>query len=162
MRHLKSGRKLNITSSHRRAMFRNMTISALIHQRVQTTLAKAKELRRPLEKMITLGKRGDLNARRKALSFVHNKQAIANLFGELAQRYRGRHGGFVRILRLAARRGDGAPMALVVLVDGPKDPYAGGNRVASVGKGVQTKNPAKKPAVSSAPKNDARAKNKPS
>ncbi len=128
MRHLKSGRKLGVTPSHRRAMMRNMAVSALVHQKVQTTLAKAKELRRPLEKMIALGKRGDLSARRKALAFVHDKQAIANLFGEFAERYRERNGGFVRILRLSNRRGDGAPLALLILVDGPKDPYSGEKR----------------------------------
>ncbi len=124
MRHLKSGRALGVSPSHRLAMMRNMVTSLLEHQQVRTTMARAKEVRRPLAKMITLGKRGDLTARRKALAFVKSKTAMANLFGDFAERYASRAGGFVRIMPLGPRRGDAAEMAVIVLVDSPKDPYA--------------------------------------
>jgi large subunit ribosomal protein L17 len=102
---------------------RNLVTSVLEHGRIQTTLAKAKELRKPLDHMITLGKRGDLHARRQALSFVKSKAAMANLFGDLATRYAERPGGYSRILTLGPRRGDAANMALVMLVGSEGDPF---------------------------------------
>jgi len=123
MRHLKAGRALGVSRSHRRAMMRNLVTSVLEHQQIKTTVARAKELRKPLDKMITLGKRGDLNARRQALRFVKSKAAMANLFGDLAERYKDRQGGFSRLIGLGPRRGDGAEMALVQLVGGPQDPF---------------------------------------
>src|SRR5574341_1575154 len=116
MRHLKAGRALGVKPAHRRALMRNLVTSLLEHGRVQTTLAKAKEVRRPLDRMIALAKRGDLHARRQALSFVKSKAAMANLFGDLAQRYAGRQGGYSRILPMGPRRGDAARLALIMLV----------------------------------------------
>lgn len=124
MRHLKAGRALGVKPAHRRAMMRNMVTSVLEHGRIRTTLARAKEVRIPLEKMITLGKQGDLSARRRAMAFVKGKVAIASLFGELAERYKERSGGYCRIVRLGTRRGDGAELALVILVGGENDPLA--------------------------------------
>jgi large subunit ribosomal protein L17 len=124
MRHLKSGRALGVKPAHRRAMLRNMVTSLLEHGRIKTTVTRAKELRKPLDQMITLGKQGDLAARRQALGFVKSKAAMANLFGDLAERYKERHGGYSRILRVGPRRGDGAELALVLLVGGESDPFA--------------------------------------
>jgi large subunit ribosomal protein L17 len=124
MRHLKSGRALGVKPAHRRAMMRNMVTSVLEHGRIKTTVARAKELRKPLDQMIGLGKQGDLAARREALRFVKSKAAMASLFGELAERYRERPGGYSRILRLGPRRGDGAELALVQLVGAESDPFA--------------------------------------
>jgi large subunit ribosomal protein L17 len=123
MRHLKSGRALSIKPAHRHALMRNLVTSILEHGRVQTTLAKAKEVRRPLDRMITLAKRGDLHARRQALSFVKTKAAMANLFGDLATRFADRKGGYSRILPMGPRRGDAAQLALLMLVGGDKDPF---------------------------------------
>ena len=123
MRHLKAGRALGVKPAHRRAMLRNMVTSVLEHQQIKTTVARAKELRKPLDRLITLGKRGDLAARRRALSVVRTKAAMTNLFGELAERYSERPGGFSRIIRIANRRGDGAEMALFQLVGAPNDPF---------------------------------------
>jgi large subunit ribosomal protein L17 len=124
MRHLKSGRALGVKPAHRRAMMRNMVTSVLEHGRIRTTVTRAKEARKPLEQMITLGKQGDLAARRLALRFVKSKAAMANLFGDLAERYKERAGGYTRILRLGPRRGDGAELALMILVGGEGDPFA--------------------------------------
>jgi large subunit ribosomal protein L17 len=124
MRHLKTGRALGVKPAHRRAMLRNLVTSLIEEGRIKTTLARAKELRRPLDRMITLGKQGDLAARRQALSFVKSKKGMANLFGELAERYADRAGGYSRILHMGPRRGDGAQMALVILVGGEEDPFA--------------------------------------
>lgn len=122
MRHLKAGRRLGVTTAHRRAMMRNLVTSLVEHEQIKCTLARAKELRKPLDKMITLGKRGDLHARRQALKFVKSKEAMAALFGELAERYKDRNGGYSRIIKLGARRlGDGAEMVIIQLIDGPND-----------------------------------------
>jgi len=124
MRHLKSGRALGVKPAHRRAMMRNMVTSLLEHGRIRTTVTRAKELRKPLDEMITLGKQGDLAARRMALRFVKSKASMAALFGDLAERYKERAGGYSRIMRLGPRRGDGAEMAVMVLVGGENDPFA--------------------------------------
>jgi len=124
MRHRVSGRKLNRTSSHRRAMFTNMTVSLLRHEQIVTTLPKAKELRGFAERMITLGKRGDLHARRQASSFLHDDKLLGKLFGPLADRYRQRSGGYTRVLKAGFRHGDNAPVAVIELVD--RDPDAKG------------------------------------
>jgi large subunit ribosomal protein L17 len=102
---------------------RNLVTSVLEHGQITTTLAKAKELRKPLDHMITLGKRGDLHARRQALAFVKSKTAMANLFGDIATRYADRKGGYSRILTLGPRRGDAANMAMVMLVGSDGDPF---------------------------------------
>ncbi len=116
MRHGVSGRKLNRTTSHRLAMFRNMVTSLLQHERIFTTIPKAKELRRWTDWTITLGKRGDLHARRQALAFVRKKETVYKLFGELAPRYQSRPGGYTRIVKVGFRRGDASPMCLIELV----------------------------------------------
>jgi len=118
MRHGKSGRKLNRTSSHRLAMFRNMVTSLLEHERIYTTDAKAKELRRWADWMITLGKRGDLHARRQALQVIRDKGVVHKLFTDLAQRYQARSGGYTRIVKVGFRAGDSAPLSLVELLIG--------------------------------------------
>ena len=116
MRHGVSGRKLNRTTSHRLAMFRNMVTSLLNYERIYTTVPKAKEMRRWAEWMITLGKRGDLHSRRQALSIVREKKIVFKLFDELAQRYENRHGGYTRIVKVGFRRGDASPMCLLELI----------------------------------------------
>ena len=117
MRHRKSGSHLGRTSAHRKAMYRNMVTSLLDEERIATTDAKAKEIRRLADRMITLGKRGDLHARRQALAVVRSRDVTAKLFGELADRYRDRPGGYTRIMKLGPRAGDAAPMSIVELVD---------------------------------------------
>ena len=116
MRHGVSGRKLNRTTSHRLAMFRNMVTSLLNHERIYTTVPKAKEMRRWAEWMITLGKHGDLHARRQALSVIREKNVVHKVFDELAQRYRNRAGGYTRIVKVGFRRGDASPMCLLELI----------------------------------------------
>ena len=117
MNHGRNQRKLSRTSSHRKALLRNMVTSLLEHEAIRTTDAKAKELRGVAEKMITLGKRGTLHARRQALATIRSKEVTAKLFDELAGRYRQRAGGYTRILKLGPRPGDAAPMAIIELVD---------------------------------------------
>jgi len=117
MRHRNAGRKLNRDSAHRLAMLRNMVTSLLEHERIVTTLPKAKELRRVAEKMITLGKRGDLHARRQAASYVRSKALVTKLFNDLAPQYADRQGGYTRIIRTGVRPGDAADMALIELVN---------------------------------------------
>ena len=124
MRHGMAGRKLNVTSSHRQAMFRNMAHALLKHEQITTTLPKAKELRPVAEKLITLGKRGGLHARRQAMSHLHDEKLVAKLFGSLADRYKARPGGYCRVLRAGMRYGDAASMAVIELVD--RDPAAKG------------------------------------
>lgn len=116
MRHKYSGRKLGRTSSHRMAMFRNMVTSLFEHERIVTTAEKAKELRPIAEKMITLGKRGDLHARRQALSFIRSKAIVDKLFTDISEQYADRKGGYTRILKTGIRRGDAASMAIIELV----------------------------------------------
>jgi len=110
-------RKLNRTSSHRKAMFSNMVVSLLNHEQIKTTLPKAKELRRIADKMITLGKRGTLHTRRQAFSFLRDDAAVSKLFSALAERYKDRSGGYTRVLKAGYRYGDNAPVAVVELVD---------------------------------------------
>ncbi len=117
MRHRKSGTHLGRTSAHRKAMFRNMVTSLLEKERIETTDAKAKQIRRLADRMITLGKRGDLHARRQALSVVRSRDVTAKLFSELAERYKDRPGGYTRVLKVGSRAGDAAPMSIVELVD---------------------------------------------
>ena len=120
MRHLKSGRKLNRTSSHREAMFKNMASSLIKHELIRTTLPKAKELRRVAEPLITLGKIDGVANRRLAFARLRDKQAVGKLFVEIGPRYRARPGGYLRILKCGFRDGDNAPMAYVELVDRPQ------------------------------------------
>ena len=124
MRHGNTGRKLNRTPSHRKAMFANMATSLLKHEQIITTLPKAKDLRRVVDRLITLGKRGDLHARRQAASVVREDKVVRKLFDELAERYKERNGGYTRVLKAGFRRGDMAPVAVIELVD--RDPDAKG------------------------------------
>lgn len=119
MRHRQSNRKLNRTTSHRLAMFRNMTVSLLKHEVIKTTLPKAKDLRRFVEPLITLGKEPSLANHRLAFDRLRDRDMVVKLFGELGPRYKTRPGGYLRILKFGFRNGDNAPMALVELVDRP-------------------------------------------
>ncbi len=117
MRHRKAGKRLGRTASHKKAMIRNMVTSLLAHERIVTTVPKAKEVRRIADKMITLGKRGDLHARRLALSFIRDKEVVAKLFDGLKETYMDRNGGYTRIIRTGTRQGDAADMAILELVN---------------------------------------------
>ena len=119
MRHRKSGRQLGRNSSHRHAMFRNMSVSLLRSETIRTTLPKAKELRRVVEPLITLAKEDGVSRRRRAFDRLRDKEAVGKLFNELGPRYKDRPGGYLRILKMGHRPGDAAPMALVQLVDQP-------------------------------------------
>ncbi len=123
MRHRRAGRKLNKTSSHRKAMFANMASALLKHEQIVTTLPKAKELRPIVERLITLGKRGSLHARRQAASKlpVSDKEIVQKLFDTLAERYKERAGGYTRVLKAGFRHGDAAPVAVIELVDRDED-----------------------------------------
>jgi len=116
MRHAKAGRKLNRTASHRKAMLGNMAIALIKHEQIVTTLPKAKELRPFVEKLVTLGKKGDLSARRRAYAQLPEEKYAAKLFDTLAERYADRQGGYTRIIRTKRRRGDNAEMAIIELV----------------------------------------------
>ena len=122
MRHKVSTRKLNRTSSHRKALLANMAVALIKHEQIKTTLPKAKELAPYVEKLITLGKKGDLNARRKLYSIIPEKSWGAKVFDILAERYKERNGGYTRIMKAGFRYGDSAPMAVIELVD--RDPEA--------------------------------------
>jgi len=117
MRHGNSGRKLNRTSSHRKAMFANMAASLIKHEQIVTTLPKAKEMKPIIDKLITLGKRGDLHARRQAISQIRDVAMVRKLFDTLGERYQERQGGYSRVLKAGYRHGDNAPMAVIELVD---------------------------------------------
>ena len=117
MRHLKSKRKLNKTSSHRKAMLANLAVALIKHEQIQTTLPKAKELSPFVDKLITLGKKGDLASRKKASSILPEKQWTSKIFDELSERYKERDGGYTRVLKAGFRYGDSAPMAVIELVD---------------------------------------------
>jgi large subunit ribosomal protein L17 len=120
MRHRKAGRQLGRNSSHRRAMYRNMASSLLLHETIRTTLPKAKELRRVVEPLITLAKEDGVAQRRRAFDRLRDKAVVGKLFTELGPRYRARPGGYLRILKIGYRPGDAAPIALVQLVDQPE------------------------------------------
>jgi large subunit ribosomal protein L17 len=117
MRHGLSGRKLGVTSSHRAAMFRNMAVALIKHEQITTTLPKAKELRPVAEKLVTLGKRGGLHARRQAFNQLRDPVIVAKLFSALADRYKSRNGGYTRVLKAGMRHGDAADMAVIEFVD---------------------------------------------
>ena len=122
MRHLKAGNRLGVTTAHRLAMMRNMVTSIIENGQITCTLARAKEVRKPLEKMIGLGKRGTLHSRRQALRFVKSKEAMVQLFGDLAERYKDRDGGYCRIIKLGKKRlGDNSEMAIIQLLGSEGD-----------------------------------------
>src|SRR3970282_351375 len=154
MRHQKSGRKLNRTSSHREAMFKNMAASLIQHEQIRTTLPKAKELRRVAEPLITLAKVSSVANRRLAYARLRDRDAVGKLFDVLGVRYKNRPGGYLRILKFGFRAGDTAPMALVQLVDRPEAAAARGQPETAVEaapakakKVVKKAVKAKKPAV---------------
>ena len=120
MRHNCAGRKLSRDASHRKALMRNMVTSLLEHERIETTLAKAKELRMEADRMITLAKKGDLHARRQALAFIQEKQIVYKLFGEIKDRFLERNGGYTKITKLRYRRGDAAPISVIELLGRPE------------------------------------------
>ncbi len=124
MRHGIAGRKLGVTSSHRLAMFRNMAVALIKHEQITTTLPKAKELRPYAERLITLGKRGNLHARRQAYAQLRDDVIVSKLFSTIADRYKARAGGYTRVLKAGVRYGDAADMAVIELVD--RDPSAKG------------------------------------
>ena len=117
MRHRNSGRKLNVTASHRTAMFANMMGALIKHEQIKTTLPKAKELRPVVEKLVTLSRRGDLHARRQAVSTIRDLDQVKKLFDVIGPRYAGRPGGYIRVLKAGFRFGDNAPMAIIEFVD---------------------------------------------
>lgn len=139
MRHRKAGRALGRNSSHRRAPYRALVTSVLEHERIETTLPKAKELRTFVEKMITLGKRGDLASRRRALAFIQKESVVRTLFSDIGPRFANRAGGYTRVLQSRRRLGDGAPMAVIELTEmKPKVTTAGPEKK---GKGAKKEKP---------------------
>jgi len=128
MRHLNQGRKLSRTSAHRKALFRNLVLALVKHERIRTTDAKAKELRRYAERMVTLGKRGDLAARRLAFSFMQSRDAVKRLFDEIAPRFKERNGGYTRVVKFGFRRGDAAPLSIIEFSDHSEQATAGRKR----------------------------------
>jgi large subunit ribosomal protein L17 len=112
-----SGRKLNRTSTARKALFANLTVALLKHEQIKTTLPKAKDLRPVAEKLISLGKRGDLHARRQAIAYLRDEKIVGKLFSVIAERYKTRNGGYTRVLKAGFRHGDCAPMAIIELVE---------------------------------------------
>lgn len=144
MYHKKAGRKLGRTTSHRKAMLRNMVTSLLKQEKIVTTDAKAKELRSIAEKMITLGKRGDLHARRQADSFIRESAVTKKLFEELSPRYTERAGGYTRTVKLGSRPGDNAPISVVELIPGPAEKAQKKESPAKKEKGKKKETSAKK------------------
>lgn len=132
MRHCKTGRRLGRKTSHREAMFRNMVTSLLNHEKITTTDAKAKEIRIVAERMITLGKRGDLHSMRLAASVIREKSVVTKLFSTIAPRYKDRPGGYTRIVKLGIRQGDAAPTSLIELVEAEMKPSKVKQPVAKV------------------------------
>ncbi|WP_208431401.1 50S ribosomal protein L17 [Bartonella doshiae] len=129
MRHSNSGRKLNRTASHRKAMFANMAVSLIEHEQIMTTLPKAKEIRPVVERLVTLGKRGGLHARRQAIAALRDAGKVSKLFDTLAPRYATRNGGYLRIMKAGFRTGDNAPMAVIEFVDRDVDAKGAVDRV---------------------------------
>ena len=128
MRHGIAHRKLNRTASHRKAMFANMAASLIEHEQIVTTLPKAKEMKPFMDKLITLAKRGDLHARRQAISKVRNEAAVQKLFAVFGERYKDRDGGYTRVLKAGFRHGDNAPRAVIELVDRDEDARGAADR----------------------------------
>jgi large subunit ribosomal protein L17 len=154
MRHLKKGRKLNRTPSHRFALMRNLVTSLLHHERIETTDAKAKELRRWADWMVGLGKQGSLHARRQALGIIQDKAVVRKVFDSLAARFKERPGGYTRIVKIGWRRGDHAPISLIELVSG----NGGGKAEASSGTKKKSKRAAPKEKKETAKKEAAKKK----
>ena len=139
MRHRLAGRKFSRTREHRRAMLANMAAALLKHEQIVTTLPKAKDLRPYTEKLITLGKRGDLHARRQALSVIREREVTAKVFGELAERFRERPGGYTRVLKTRVRPGDAAALSIVELVEAMEKPEPAAKKKATKKKATKKK-----------------------
>jgi large subunit ribosomal protein L17 len=127
MRHLNRGRKLSRTSAHRKALFKNLVLALIKHERIRTTDAKAKDLRHFADRMVTLGKQGDLAARRRAFDFMQSHQAVKKLFDEIAPRFKDRNGGYTRVVKFGFRRGDAAPLSIIEFT-GSEEKSAGGKK----------------------------------
>ncbi len=128
MRHGKTGRRLGRSASHRKAMFANLAVSLIEHEQIVTTLPKAKDLRPIVEKLVTLGKRGDLHARRQAISQIRSETVVRRLFDTIAPRYSARNGGYLRIMKAGFRHGDNAPLAVIEFVDRDTSAKGAGDR----------------------------------
>jgi large subunit ribosomal protein L17 len=149
VRHRKDGRQLGRNTNHRRALFRNLVTSLLEHERIETTEAKAKEVRGFTERMITLGKEGGLHARRRVLGFLRSKDVVSKLFSEVAGRFRDRNGGYTRLIKTRRRVGDAASLVAIELVVRGEDKAHGKSDHTETGKG--TKNPPKQKSAESTP-----------
>lgn len=134
MRHGFRGRRFSRTSSHRKAMFANLAQALINHEQIVTTLPKAKDLRPVVEKLVTLGKKGDLNARRQAIAELRDAELVKKLFDVLAPRYASRHGGYTRVLKAGFRYGDSAPMAVIEFVDRDVDAKGKADKARAAGK----------------------------
>lgn len=166
MMHGKQGRKLGVKTPHRKAMFANMCSSLIINKRIETTLPRAKELRRIADRMVTLGKRDTVHARRQAFKVLRDKKAVKAVFDDIAPQFKDRNGGYTRILKLGFRRGDSAPMAMIeyivtgsTVAETPK-PKAAAKKPAKEKKAKAEKKPSKKPARKAAPKKEAKKSTK--
>ena len=127
MRHLKAGRKLNRTAAHRKALLRNLLKALVLREQVRTTDAKAKELRRWADRLVTLGKKNSVHTRRLAFSYLGSRKLVQRLFDEVAPRFQGRAGGYTRVLKIGPRRGDAAPVSLVEFTERARAPSTGGD-----------------------------------
>ncbi len=145
MRHRNYGGKLGRTSAHRKALLRNLVTALFDHERIETTDAKARELKRVADKMITLGKRGDLHARRQALSVIQSRDVTSKVFSDLAERFRTRPGGYTRVLKVRTRPGDDAPLSIVELVESKKAAEKAVSKGAGGGKAAKAPKQAKQP-----------------
>jgi large subunit ribosomal protein L17 len=154
MRHNKSGKRLGRNSSHRKAMMRNMVTSLFAHEKITTTDIRAKELRKIADKMITLGKRGDIHARRQALQVIRDRKVVGKLFDLVAPRYKDRPGGYTRIIKLGQRAGDNASLSLIELVE---EEFTAKPRKAAPAPKAEAKSAAAEPAVEEAPAVEAAA-----
>jgi large subunit ribosomal protein L17 len=143
MMHAKTGRKLHRTESHRKALFRNMVTSLLEHERIETTDAKAKELRKVADRMITWGKRGDLHARRLSRRVITTNKVVQKLFSDLAPRFKDREGGYTRIIKVGRRKGDNAPVSIIELTVQREVKAPANGKKAAKKKGAQPKTPEK-------------------
>ena len=147
MRHLNAGRKLNRTSAHRKALFKNMVLALIRHERIKTTDPKAKELRRIADRMVTLGKQNDLAARRRAFAFMQSHEAVKKLFDEIAPRFKDRNGGYTRVIKFGHRRGDAAMLSVIEFTGQEEETKAKKPRRRSAKKEAATEQPRKRAAA---------------
>ncbi|MEP9398383.1 50S ribosomal protein L17 [Mesorhizobium sp. KR2-14] len=142
MRHGFAGRRLGRSSSHRKAMFANLAVSLIEHEQITTTLPKAKDLRPIVEKLVTLGKRGDLHARRQVIAQIGNESVVKRLFDTIAPRYATRNGGYLRIMKAGFRHGDNAPMAVIEFVERDTSAKGAGDHARTAAEAVETESEA--------------------